>query len=215
MTADEVLKRIPGSRYNNDYSITHAKRFGLSIGEVQRMLPPGSAVLDVGWPTIFTELMIEAGYPVQNVDFDIRNKWPKEDSLADAIFLMEVVEHLKDPEGATFDTFLHAGLQNALAEARRVLKPGGYLFITTPNQASYGSIKRILRGGNPMLFKPHVREYTAEEIEWWVGQAGFRVVERKTMACYEEADPMIVGMMNSVGAPLTNRDDTTFLWARK
>ncbi len=216
MTPAEVIERAATSRYNNDYTATHARRFGLCIEEVSRVLPPRTPILDVGWPTIFTSLLIEREYPVKNFDRDIRVKWEGvDDGSVDAVFLMEVVEHLKDPDGASFDTFLHMGLQNALAEVRRVLKPDGYLFLTTPNQASYGSIKRLLHGGNPMLFSPHTREYTASEIEWWVGQAGLRLVERKTIACYEQADPIVVGAMNSIGASLANREDTTVIWARK
>lgn len=64
-----------------------------------------------------------------------------------------------------------------------------------------------------MLYKPHVREYAPGEVEWWVHQAGLKVVELSTESCYEQPDSAMVGMLNSVGASKHLRNDTTFLWA--
>jgi SAM-dependent methyltransferase len=49
---------------------------------------------------------------------------PYADARFDAVISMDVVEHLRDP-------------RPWLREALRVLKPGGVLFLTTPNYASY------------------------------------------------------------------------------
>jgi SAM-dependent methyltransferase len=215
LTAQDVLEFAKGTRFDNDYTATHAKRFAATMAAVELRLPKGTRILDVGWPTVFTDLLIREGYGVQQAGWDIRNQWPHESGSLDCVFLMEVIEHLKDPDGSTFDEFLHAGLNSALAEAKRCLKEGGMLLITTPNIASYGSISRLLRGQNPMLFKPHVREYAPGEVEWWVHQAGLKVVEVSTQPCYEGVDSAMIGMLNSVGASKHLRDDTTFLWATK
>lgn len=213
LTAQDILDLSKGSRFDNDYTATHAKRFAATLAQVELKLEKGTRILDVGWPTIFTDTLIREGYPVQQADWDIRKPWPHAAGSLDAIFMMEVIEHLKDPDGATFDEFLHIGLIKALSEVKRCLKEGGKLLITTPNLASYGSISRLLRHQSPMLYKPHVREYTPGEVEWWVHQAGLKVVEVSTHPCYEEADSAMIGMLNCVGAPKHLRDDTLFLWA--
>lgn len=213
MTRDEIIQRLPGSRYDTGYMTTHALRYAKSLDALLRHLPSPTAILDIGWPTIFDDLLIENGHPVFNGDWDIRKTWPRETGSVPAILLMEVVEHLKDVEPGSFDTFTYSGLVEALNEAKRVLKPGGLLFLTTPNICSAGSLKRLVAGGNPMLFSPHVREYSVPEIEWWVSQAGFRIVERTTEACYEDTDPAVIESIKSLGGPSICRDDTTFLFA--
>lgn len=50
---------------------------------------------------------------------DLEQRWPLDDASFDVVIMSEVMEHLGSPE-------------HALAEAARVLRPGGMLFATTP-----------------------------------------------------------------------------------
>ena len=60
---------------------------------------------------------------------------PVEDAGADLVTMLDVVEHLKPAE-----------LDRALTEARRVLRPGGRLFVhTMPNRAIYTVTYRAMR----------------------------------------------------------------------
>ncbi|MFB6200869.1 MAG: methyltransferase domain-containing protein [Halorhabdus sp.] len=54
-----------------------------------------------------------------DVQADLDEEWPLEDGVARGIVASHVVEHLEDP-------------WHFFAEARRVLKPGGWLEITVP-----------------------------------------------------------------------------------
>ena len=213
LTAQDILDFAKGTIFENEYTNTHANRFAVTRSKVELMVPKGTRILDIGWSTAFSDMLIRDGYPVQQANWDIRKPWPHASASLECILMMEVIEHLKDPDGSTFDEFLHLGLINALAEAKRCLKEGGKLLITTPNITSYGSIIRLLQSQNPMLYKPHVREYAPGEVEWWVHQAGLKVVELSTEACYEQPDSAMVGMLNSVGTSNHLRNDTTFLWA--
>lgn len=85
----------------------------------------------------------------------------------DTVICCETIEHVPDP-------------QSAVRELARVLRPGGRLYLTTPNylgpMGAYRAYLRV-RGrrfteeGQPLnhlLFAPVVR--------WWVSRAGLRVV---------------------------------------
>ncbi|TVS19508.1 MAG: methyltransferase domain-containing protein [Gammaproteobacteria bacterium] len=62
----------------------------------------------------------ESGHPV-DFDLDITKPLPFPDACLDAIYAEEVIEHVELDEGRIF-----------LAEARRILKPGGVMRLTTP-----------------------------------------------------------------------------------
>ncbi len=98
--------------------------------------------------------------------------YPFPDQCFDQVVAMESIEHLAiDP------MFM-------LAEANRVLKPGGALLLTTPNIASLSSLYRQLWGKHPaigrQLYGPgtmdrHHREYVPDELRRVMPAAGFDV----------------------------------------
>jgi ubiquinone/menaquinone biosynthesis C-methylase UbiE len=96
---------------------------------------------------------------------DITN-YPVRDNMFDVIYFNHVIEHI--PNDAA-----------ALAEAYRVLKPGGLLILGTPNegvwfwQLAYRLQPRMLR------LSDHVQFYTAETLEAKCRSAGFSVRETK------------------------------------
>jgi SAM-dependent methyltransferase len=91
---------------------------------------------------------------------------PVEDGCADAVFLHHVVEHLAD-------------VRLALSEARRVLRPGGHLVITTPNLDSAGRTRwgPAWRGYEAPR---HLRRYTIKALCRAVSEAGFAVRVART-----------------------------------
>ena len=60
-----------------------------------------------------------------------RERLPLAENSADIVTALEVIEHLVNPD-------------NMLQEIYRILKPGRYLVITTPNLASYINRARLL-----------------------------------------------------------------------
>jgi SAM-dependent methyltransferase len=100
--------------------------------------------------------------------------YPLEDESFDLALMTEVLEHLREYP-----------LQ-ALAEVRRILRPGGLLVLTTPNAASLQNRLRLVFGksvhtplGDWMFGLPHARharEYTATELRQLVIRAGLEVV---------------------------------------
>jgi 2-polyprenyl-3-methyl-5-hydroxy-6-metoxy-1,4-benzoquinol methylase len=91
----------------------------------------------------------------------------------DAVFLLEVIEHLPIPPYVVFKRL------------KRFLKPGGVLFLTTPNLFRLRNLIRMALGreflDRFMLPIPgrglgHQLEYSADHLRWQLDQAGFRVI---------------------------------------
>ncbi len=104
---------------------------------------------------------------------------PIDDGKADLVFALEIIEHMVSPS-------------HLLAEAFRILAPGGHLLITTPNVARIGNVLKLMVGRSnfdrlvPIDYehpedewRPHFREYTLSEIEMFLQGVGFEVVESR------------------------------------
>jgi SAM-dependent methyltransferase len=73
-------------------------------------------------------------YKISDIDCQFCNlngQIPSDDASFDVCFSIEVIEHLNNP-------------QNIIDEAHRVLKPGGMLFLSTPNVNSIAQKLRFL-----------------------------------------------------------------------
>lgn len=78
---------------------------------------------------------------------------PFDDGMFSAVFMGDVIEHLETPD-------------KALSEARRVLRDGGVLYITTPPATKDRTLQ------DPF----HYREYTPDELTEAVSSHGFVLV---------------------------------------
>jgi SAM-dependent methyltransferase len=122
-------------------------------------------------------LLDEAG--VEDVRWDLeKTPYPLDDDSFDAVVMTEVFEHLRDYP------------LTSLQEIHRILRPGGRLYLTTPNAAYIVNRFRALRGaapGSPLVdwmhglpFARHAREYTFAEMDHLLATAGLRVVRRES-----------------------------------
>ena len=103
---------------------------------------------------------------------------PFPDGEFDLVLFMDVIEHLATP------------LKRVLREISRVLTPGGYLILETPNTASLINRVKAVFGKsvyaanldywfNADQFFGHIREYTATELKWMLNQCGFECITAK------------------------------------
>lgn len=113
------------------------------------------------------QLEYEFDYKAFNVEAD---RFPYEDSTFDAILYCEIIEHLMhDPT-------------HSLYEIHRVLKPGGYLLLSTPNPFRYANYIRFLSGTN--IYPPfsgygpyarHNREFSTSELRSLLRSCHFEI----------------------------------------
>ena len=225
------------------YFDTHWRRLLATLSHLAPL--PGERILDVGIvpPFVFQAMLAElrpgaaidgiwqedapfrqtvralapgrADLPVTVHPADVeRDALPLADGARDIVLAMEILEHLAvDP-------------MHFLAEANRVLAPGGHLLITTPNMASHRNTAKALAGESPYsfgLFVPvggvhgrHNREYVPGEVRRLGEAAGFETVSLTTADVYDtRIDPAIAALLTARGDDFRMRGETIFWIGRK
>lgn len=91
---------------------------------------------------------------------------PFKDGSFATVLLVAVLEHTREP-------------WRVLAEARRVLKPGGQVVIVVPNDITM-SAGRLILGKFPIRYPDHVTFTTPSKMRAWLSQ-GFIIKERFSM----------------------------------
>jgi SAM-dependent methyltransferase len=92
--------------------------------------------------------------------------YPAYDNSFDVIFFNHVIEHIPDD-------------RRALAEAYRILAPGGFMILGTPNEGSWWWQHAYKRAPDILASTDHVHFYTGETIAAKTAEAGFEVTEVK------------------------------------
>jgi SAM-dependent methyltransferase len=138
-----LLKKYRG------YELTPANYFG----------DYGDAVSEEGFLKVGSEKYGESyGFHYKQFNLEL-DPFPYGDGEFDLVICCEILEHLaRSPS-------------HLMREAHRVLKPGGHLFITTPNVIRIDNLWNLLRGYNSSsaysgfgVYGRHNREYTSWEL---------------------------------------------------
>jgi SAM-dependent methyltransferase len=187
------------------YVYWHLARYVHTLGGLVGVVRPGSRWLDISSDPWFCLLarkelgladeLVATGYDPGAIDFHDGNgerypfvaqqlrlsaddtTFPTGDEL-DVVSAFEVIEHLQF-HPAPF-----------LAACSNALRAGGRLVLTTPNVASWSTIKRLFNGAKPHMTgqyggpMDHRKEYTTWELQRVLEAAGFRVDRLSTFDGY-------------------------------
>jgi SAM-dependent methyltransferase len=172
----------------------HRDRIVLSIEWIADLIRRGGVrdLLVVGDDTVIDWGLKALGhYDGVNVVFsrcELREAFPIPSASFDLVVSLEVLEHLKDRDGTRCDVFNYSGAENLVAECYRVLRPGGALFLTTPNACCTGAIGRLLSQQHPHMYSGHVREYTPSEVRRLLSEGSFEIEILQTIDVWSQSD---------------------------
>ena len=132
---------------------------------VKKIFPQHEVIAgDVSIPVEIKRKLTQAGVSViEKLKMEPKRRLPLESDSFHVVLFLEVLEHLIDDPRHVF------------SEINRILKPGGYLLLTTPNMAWLFNRLMLLFGKQPQLYlnslrygykseMGHFREYTADEL---------------------------------------------------
>lgn len=144
----------------------------------------------------YAEAVIQHG--VEFVQCDLVRAIP-ETGQYEIIVLCEVIEHLPVP------------LHSVLSALSGLLRPGGWIFLTTPNLYRLRNLVRMLKGQQIFChwFYPepgrslgHVLEYTSDHLVWQMERAGFSDVHCEITQLVQHGHSVISNLNRRLSAPL-------------
>ena len=126
-----------------------------------------SGMLSVLGPVLGVDLDVQstAVARFQNCRFESLNilEWDPPEAQFDLVFSFEVIEHIERPLQPLY-----------LSKARKLLRPGGHLLLTTPNRPAMDAI----RGGGRTWSNQPIEEWlNAKELMSLLPSAGFQVID--------------------------------------
>lgn len=138
---------------------------GITLEKIARAFPE-SAVTGVDFLDENIEICRRHGLPARKGD---AYSLDLPDCSADAVLLLEVIEHLERPEAA-------------LSELARILKPGGKLVLVFPNDAMFKFARLATFRFKEARYDPgHLRQWTPHEAKEALKRNGFEVVSRRSI----------------------------------
>jgi SAM-dependent methyltransferase len=197
----------------------HRVRFVLTLDAIRRRVDlAGLRVAETGHMSGLSRWLTTQGTNVDELEGDFRYTMNAEGDTYDVLLSFEVLEHIKDQDHRNFDDlvlFNETGVRAFVREMHRVVKPGGKLILTTPNACSLYCVERAFEGNPPWLFRPHVREYSPNEVISLATEAGFKLVHFQTMYAHHHLDPAdrearLQRYFNATSHSSENRGDDSF-----
>jgi 2-polyprenyl-3-methyl-5-hydroxy-6-metoxy-1,4-benzoquinol methylase len=147
--------------------------FGAGTGELTRQLAAIGKYRSITCADLYTR---PAGLPpnINWLQVDLNDRLPLPDAGFDLVIGAEVIEHLENPRALGREVF-------------RLLRPGGYVLISTPNNESWRALLALAVRGHFVAFgdtsyPAHITALVRQDLDHALAEAGF--IERSF--CFTE-----------------------------
>jgi len=171
----------------------NSKAERIRLEKIAELVGEGNKVLDIGcYSGTLGSMLMKIGNEVYGIQIneevaeiarrkglkvkiqDIESRFDFEDNFFDVVVAAEIIEHILDT-----DFFID--------EIKRVLKPNGFLILSTPNVASLGRRLYLLLGKNPyfeasfglplLAHAGHIRFFTKDLLLSYLKHKDFEIIE--------------------------------------
>jgi len=224
----------------NVYSKNHLVRYAQTLEAIDTNLIARGAALEIGYTSLFQFALsrqlgfrrvfgtdinlnvgnvemrrqaIEDGLATEIIKLNIEHDvFPLADESLDFILCCEVIEHMEvDP-------------MFPMMEFNRMLKKGGYIFMSTPNSTSYAMVAKVINGFRPHFYMQYRRdrglyrhnfEHDRHSLSGLTKAAGFETVELKAVDVFKPPHPEGVSYCERLGLSKEFRGDCLFYLGRK
>jgi 2-polyprenyl-3-methyl-5-hydroxy-6-metoxy-1,4-benzoquinol methylase len=160
--ANELLSKLPPSKKDG----TDALDVGCGVGEFMGMLRDlGFKVEGIDGSQEQMDTVASMGFEGRVADLEDGLPFPNESF--GLVTCLELIEHI-------------AGAEDLLKEVYRVLHPGGYLLLSTPNFSFLNNRLHYLFGAPPCNEGVHLRYFTKQGLESLLNRTDFRTVQRNS-----------------------------------
>jgi methionine biosynthesis protein MetW len=213
-----IVQLVDKHLIKNHVSIERILDMGCGRGELAKILSSQLEAKEVVGVDIDEEAlkMVTKLRNIMVIRADLNRSLPFKDNYFDLILMAEVIEHVYDTD-------------HVLSESRRVLRPSGYMIVTTPNLAWWLNRLVLLMGYQPYLTNvstkydvgklfrhplktgctgQHIRMFTLKAIKQLLIIYGFRIVEIRSSTLkllpspLQKLDKAIAKLNPSLGADL-------------
>jgi len=141
---------------------------GSGAGEFARLIEPRvKKITCVDLSAVYVKKLKQAGFEAVRTDFN--QNLPFSSRIFSLAISLEVIEHVIEAE-------------LFLKEAARILRPKGYLLLSTPNIAWWGYRLMALIGRPPKKEGYHFRFFTHHSFMRLLNQSGFAVVKTNSFS---------------------------------
>ncbi|TWU28175.1 class I SAM-dependent methyltransferase [Bythopirellula polymerisocia] len=206
-TLATMIKLTDGDQRLSNYIRVHAGRHLHTLETLCKRGALQGKVLDLGAaPFFLSECLTRMGVDTTAADYD-PTQWKFRDQLSCPIVSLDCDGKRFDLPDSEFDVIimtevfehLRQDLIFTAQEILRVLRPGGILYLTTPNLFSLRKLSKIARKGyinnlhaeyrnlKELGYMGHVREYTPREIEMFFEACGYSSIDVWTANVYSKS----------------------------
>lgn len=203
-----------------DYFRVHRNRFLQSWEFIESLgLPSTGTVLDVGGAgPLSLYLQDYCGWTSRWSMTDLRHSLDFESDTFDLAICTETIEHIKDVDSSEIsdlELFNYSGVIRMLEELKRVMKSGGFLFLTTPNANSFITLSKWLSGEVLLMDPNHVREFSIRDLKRVATQVGLETKAIRTFDSWAQefgsGVAELAALLESLpSAKAVERDDNIF-----